>query len=534
VRPLLALVLLVLAAPADTRAASVIRGPYLQVGTETGVIVRWRTDVATDSRVVVRAAAPARARTSPLVFGSGPVTTEHEVAVTGLSPSTRYHYTVGSTTETLAGADGSCTFVTSPPPGPEAATRIWAIGDSGTGNAGAMQVRDAYAAYPGAGDTDVWLMLGDNAYDSGTDAEYQTGLFDIYPEFLRRHFLWPARGNHDALYAGPDNDYYDIFTLPSAGEAGGVPSGTEAYYSFDRANIHFLCLDSMGSDRSVTGAMHVWMEEDLAAASADWIIAYWHHPPYSKGSHDSDSLTDSGGRLVQMRENFLPALEAAGVDLVLAGHTHDYERSYLIDGHYGLSSEFGPAFLRDGGDGDPAGDGAYAKATAGPAPHEGTVYVVAGNAGSAKPAPLDHPAMVTSLQILGSMVIDVDGLRLDAIHLDSQGNVVDRFTIEKGVPVGAGRTEGPSQLALTAAPNPFTGRVHLEYMLPEPGRASLAIYDVSGRRVADLSPGPAAAGAFTAEWDGLGADGTPVAPGVYFAVLELGGESRARRLVRTR
>ena len=59
--------------------------------------------------------------------------------------------------------------------------------------------------------------------------------------------------------------YYDIFTLPTRGQAGGLASGTEAYYSFNYANIHFICLDSHDSDRSTDGAMMQWLKADLAA-----------------------------------------------------------------------------------------------------------------------------------------------------------------------------------------------------------------------------------------------------------------------------
>ena len=75
-------------------------------------------------------------------------------------------------------------------------------------------------------------MLGDNAYNDGTDAEYQTKLFDMYPQMLRKSVLWPTLGNHDAVtsdsttQSGP---YYYAFSLPTAGEAGGLASGTEAY-----------------------------------------------------------------------------------------------------------------------------------------------------------------------------------------------------------------------------------------------------------------------------------------------------------------
>jgi len=121
--------------------------------------------------------------------------------------------------------------------------------------------------------------------------------------------------------------------------------------------------------------MMTWLREDVAATSQTWIIAFWHHPPYSKGSHDSDYEKE----LVEMRQNAVPILEEAGVDLVLAGHSHSYERSYLIDRHDGIASTFSDSNLVDGGDGREGSDGAYRKPSAGPAPHEGAVYLVAGS-----------------------------------------------------------------------------------------------------------------------------------------------------------
>ncbi len=412
------------AASAGGGAASVTRGPYLQRATPTGLVVRWRTDVATDSRV-----SWGDAPGNLTDFADDPArVTEHEVVVEGLLPATTYFYAVGTTGEILAGADASTFFVTSPPAGTQQPTRVWVIGDSGTANADARAVRDAYLAFTGSRYTDLWLMLGDNAYPSGTDAEYQAAVFATYPSLLRQTVLWPALGNHDGISADSSTQtgpYYDIFTLPAAGEAGGFPSGTEAYYSFDHANIHFICLDSEGSDRSVGGAMYNWLESDLAATTQEWIIAYWHHPPYTKGSHNSD--TES--KLVDMRTNILPLLEDGGVDLVFNGHSHSYERSFLIDGHYGVSTTFAAEMKIDGGDGRPGGDGAYNKAAGG---RQGTVYCVAGSSGKLTSGPLNHPVMFHSVLTLGSVVLDVDGNRLDATFVDSTGAVDDTFTLIQG------------------------------------------------------------------------------------------------------
>jgi hypothetical protein len=116
--------------------------------------------------------------------------------------------------------------------------------------------------------------------------------------------------------AGP---YYAAFTLPTHGEAGGAPSGREAYYSFDYGNVHFIAIDSEGTDRSVAGAMYAWLEADLMGTTADWVIPYLHHPPYTKASHDSDSPLGLEGRMWEMREDFVPHLADYGVDLQLTG-----------------------------------------------------------------------------------------------------------------------------------------------------------------------------------------------------------------------
>jgi hypothetical protein len=410
------------AATADSAPVSVevvtglgiVRGPYLQTATKHSIIVRWRTDVPYDSEVRY-GTTPGQLNTVVNVPG---FVTEHEVPLTGLSPKTKYYYSVGHSAGVLA-AGPDYYFITHPPaPQP---TRIWVIGDSGTGSAQARAVFDQYRALAGTRYTDLWLMLGDNAYFSGTDYEYQVGMFDMYPELLRQTAVWPALGNHEGSPA-----YYDIFTLPRNGEAGGVPSGTEHYFSFDYGNIHFVNLDGYWSgngSRLSNSVMWSWLEQDLAAHTNEWLIAYWHQPPYTKGSHDSDREID----LIQMRENFVPMLEAYGVDLVLCGHSHVYERSYFLHGHYGHSSTLQPEMILDGGSGRIEESGPYLKVA-----NQGTVYVVAGSSGWATFGSLDHPAMHTSLLRMGSLVLDIDGGTLNARFLRETGEIDDYFAIQKG------------------------------------------------------------------------------------------------------
>ena len=133
---------------------------------------------------------------------------------------------------------------------------------------------------------DGLLLLGDNAYPAGTDAEWQGAFFDIYPEIISSAVVLPTIGNHEMGMApiniclftdmlacdltgeivyplggasmssdpssydsdddGPDAEglpYLNIFTLPTRGELGGAASGTEQYYSSDFGNVHIISLD---------------------------------------------------------------------------------------------------------------------------------------------------------------------------------------------------------------------------------------------------------------------------------------------------
>ena len=404
----------------------VTRGPYLQRGSPTEVTVRWRTDLPSSSSVGLGETPGAPDRVIDDAFE----TTEHVVLITDLDPATRYYYSVGTLDGVLVGGDTEHTFVTAPTPGSDSPMRIWVLGDSGTANSDAEAVRDAFLNFSGGVPPSFWLMLGDNAYPDGTDEEYQDAVFEMYPTTLRKSVLWSTLGNHDGHSASSTTEtgpYYDIFTFPKLGEAGGIPSSTEAYYSFDYGNVHVVCLDSYDSDNSPGSAMLTWLADDLTATDAEWLIAFWHHPPYSKGSHDSDSE----GRLVDMREHVLPILEGHGVDLVLSGHSHAYERSRLLDQHYGDSSTLQPWMVLDDGDGSVASDGAYRKPGRELIPNEGAIYAVAGSSGKTSGGSLDHPIMEIAVSELGSLVLDIEGHRLDATFVHHTGTILDDFTIVK-------------------------------------------------------------------------------------------------------
>ncbi|MGH7898254.1 MAG: metallophosphoesterase family protein [Candidatus Binatia bacterium] len=149
---------------------------------------------------------------------------------------------------------------------------------------------------------------------------WQRAFFELYAGLLKRVAVWPTIGNHEmgaasapfmggipmggvstssdpASYADADPEtvdrglpYLDTFTLPDHGEAGGVASGTELYYSFDYANVHVVSLDSQLNirDTKLRETMKTWLKKDLAANRQDWTIVIFHHPPYTRSSHDSD------------------------------------------------------------------------------------------------------------------------------------------------------------------------------------------------------------------------------------------------------
>lgn len=411
-------------------SGTLTRGPYLQMASNNRMTVRWRSSGNVAGRV--RYGTSINDLSSSVSEGSS--TTEHEVALTGLATATTYYYSVGSSSDTLA-SGATFKFTTSPAPGTAVNTRIWVLGDAGTKNDNARSVRNTFYNWTGARDPNLVLELGDNAYDSGTDSEFQAAVFDMYPTMLRKVPFWSCLGNHETGQSGAFVDtypYFNVYTFPKAAECGGVASGTEHYFSWDYGNIHFISLDSMTADRAANGAMGTWLASDLASNTGTWTIAFFHHPPYSRGSHNSDNSGEV--QMTQMRTNILPILEAGGVDLVLSGHSHSYERSYLLDGHYGLSNTLTNAMKKNGGSGRPTnaeGAGAYMKPLTGIREHYGAVYAVPGSSGQISGVS-SHPAHYYSLNELGSLVLDIDGNRLDATLVKpGTTTTTDTFTIIK-------------------------------------------------------------------------------------------------------
>ena len=431
--------------------AAVTRNPYLQMGSQNAITLRWKTDIATNSRVRYGTALGSPAG----VTDSSTVTTDHEVRISGLMTDTKYYYEVGefagaTFTKQQGAADNY--FTTLPPPSATRSIRIVAFGDCGR-NEFSYQTNtlNAYKTFVGSPATaaDAWLLLGDNAYNNGLAAEYDANFFGVYgSNILKNHLLFPVPGNHDYanLEANKTNralPYYSNFNLPKNAECGGVASNTEAYYSYNIGDIHFLALDSYGKEGANTlydtlGAQAVWVKADLAANTKKWVIAYWHHPPYTFGSHTSDGETD----LQAVRDKFIRILERNGVDLVINGHSHAYERSYVLKGFFGNSNTFSkPVHAADNSSAKYNGsvNSCPYNFPSGKINH-GTVYVVAGSSGAGTASTYSqfndpngsHPF---SLNAGGCFILDIQGNRLDAKFLRDNGTIGDKFTIMKDVNV---------------------------------------------------------------------------------------------------
>jgi predicted phosphodiesterase len=389
------------------------RGPYLQMPASDGMTIRWQTLDAVKGTVRYGISMDHLDRQV-----EGPQTTVHELHLGGLKPDTRYFYSVGEAVHS---------FRTSPLPGSDRPVRLWVQGDPGRAIPTTMLGRDMAMQWAAAHPRgtlpafDLWLTTGDNAYRSGKDEEFQKQLFDAYPKLLPTVPYLPVHGNHDARR----NAFYRLFTFPTQGEAGGLASGSEHYFSIDYGQLHLIFLDSHDGDLDKEGEMLQWLKSDLAATKQRWIIALLHHPPYTRGSHDSDDDDDSRGRMRRVRENLVPLLEQGGVDLALFGHSHVYERSHLMGCHYGDSQSFSSQMNLQ-----QSAEGEYSKAIE-RQPLGGTIYSVVGSSARADGGPLDHPAMTVAKSEAGSLIIDVTVDTLSGYFINTAGKVSDRYRITK-------------------------------------------------------------------------------------------------------
>jgi len=175
------------------------------------------------------------------------------------------------------------------------------IGDSGTGNADQYRTAKVFIETRQKFLFEFVLMLGDNMYGGESSRDFQNKFERPYKPLLDAGIkFYAALGNHDS----PNQRMYKPFNMNG-----------ERYYTFrPRPGVRFFALDSNYMDRTQLS----WLEKELAASGSDWKIMYFHHPIYSSGgAHGSDTA---------LRDQLEPLFLKHGVDVVLAGHEHFYER----------------------------------------------------------------------------------------------------------------------------------------------------------------------------------------------------------------
>ncbi len=390
------------------------RVPYLQLQTPESMTIKW---VSPETEIGSVRFGKEEADLSNKVSETEAVR-EHRVTLEGLQSGTRYYYNVFSPSMNIDNTDRW--FYTQSDTNATLRQRIWVIGDSGKAGKHQQEVYKRAMKYIAA-DTekpfiDYWLLLGDNAYTSGTQRQFNDALFNAYEEMIKHYVPHAINGNHDARRWA----FYDIFDFPTDGQSGGIPSDTEQFYAIESGNVHIIMLDSQHGDFTPGSDLMQWLERDLKANRKPWCIVAFHHPPYSDGSHKSDHKHDSGGRLFAVRENAVPLLERYGVDLVLSGHSHGYERSHLIHDHTGTSESFDAARHIVDGDGRE-----YRKRD------KGTIYMVAGSSSKLNITSLQHPALPVGLNQMGSVLLDVTPESLTSRFIAIDGTIQDTFTLYK-------------------------------------------------------------------------------------------------------
>ena len=424
----------------DSSSQSISRKPYLQQPTPTGIVIRWRTD--TPSETLFRFSD--RINGDQRVISESSKKLDHSIKLTNLVPGKTYYYEVRH--DAGDWEKNSDYFYKTQSLDINEPVHFWAMGDFGDlsnptyiGNQTAVYKQFLANRPP---HTDLWLWLGDVGYGNNKELLLQNNVFDFYKtSVLSNTPLVTAPGNHeyyinDAFQRTNKNIvYFDFISPPVLGEAGGLPSNNKSYYSINYGPVHIVSLDSYGMEDGkllydVESKQYKWFENDLAQNKSKWTIVIFHHPPYTKRAHDSDAEEE----LQLMRRFIVPVMDKYNVDLVLSGHSHIYERSYLMKNH--LESAEGFNYERHVVQKTLGGYNSkelpFINKT------EGTIYCVAGSGGrlelpSRSTLP-PHPAMVYSnIEMGGSVLIKVQNNRLDLKWLATDGTIPDQFTMFKEV-----------------------------------------------------------------------------------------------------
>jgi len=287
---------------------------------------------------------------------------QHFALLTDLTPGTTYSYEVEVDGVRLGEA---ATFTTAPAQGSEAS--FIAFADSGSGSSHQKRLAEVMKRVS----FDFALIAGDVIYDKGADADYDPRYFRPYGEMIKRLPFFPVPGNHD-IVTESGAPFRRNFYLPKG----------NFYYDFFWGEIHVIGLDS---NKVFDRRQKEWLESALKA-HARWKIVYFHHPAFSAAEY---------GDTPSVQEQWVPLFEQYGVDLVINGHAHGYERTIPING---------VTYIVTGGGGAP-------------------LYPVGRN---------ERTVVSSSTYEFVSVDVTADAMVLKA--LDREGVVIDQFQIDKPAP----------------------------------------------------------------------------------------------------
>lgn len=215
-----------------------------------------------------------------------------------------------------------------------------AFGDSGMGTDGQVKI----ARRMNTESVSVALPLGDLAYPTGTYQQLEERYFNVYAPLMGRTPFFATPGNHD-YYQEEAAPLLDSCVVPDDNVRA---EDINRYYSFDWGPVHFVAIDSntpLAACANGEEAMLRWLERDLSQTRKFWRIAYMHHPPYPSGAHEFEIEAE------RVRKYLVPIFEKYGVQLVLSGHEHSYQRSKPMREGAPLLNRKGIVYVVSGGAG---------------------------------------------------------------------------------------------------------------------------------------------------------------------------------------
>lgn len=369
-------------------------GPMLQQVTATSATIVRIDRVPTRIRVTLRPE-PVNPGEPAHVVCDGDATQHHRVSFTGLTPRTRYAFSIvdlapdGRSTREEGGS-----FRTAPVDG-NGRIRVVAVGDTGRlpwwtrhfADLGVPRLRSWLEPLGGLGPQwqlaqrleherpDFFLHLGDVVYPRGQIEGYEDGFFRPFDRVLRTTPVFAVVGNHDMMTA--QGSAFD--TVFAATPAACAPR----YYTFAWGALRVVVLDPVNESVAVHSRQGRFLEATLAAATERWRIVAMHYPVFCSARYSDDP---------SLFRNLWPVFARHGIDVVISGHSHDYQRF---------------------------------------ATQSGIVQVIAGGGGhSIHPVRSDHRHVAASNEY-GYFLLDVEGNQLVGEAWTREGARVDRFTLQK-------------------------------------------------------------------------------------------------------